>query len=107
MSDNAVSKSVMPVGSYSASSTVSSQTDKCHQTRPSVVVMMPSTHSSVRPEPESMSPDVYSSISNPQLLMKSELVLTDNYSIQSNSSLVKRMLLTTLLEDIIPLVKKL
>ena len=38
--------------------------------------------------------------------MKSEPEPTDNYSIQNNLSLVKKMPLTTLLEVTIPLVKK-
>jgi len=68
--------------------------------------MMLSTLSSVKLEPENTSQDVYSLISNQLLLMKSELVHTDNYSIQNNLSLVKKMPLTISLEDIIPSVKK-
>jgi len=68
--------------------------------------MMLSTPSSVKLEPENTSQDVYSSISNQLLLMKSELVHTDNYSTQNNLSLVKKMPLTISLEDIIPSVKK-
>jgi len=60
----------------------------------------------VKLEPENTSQDVYSLISNQLLLMKSELVHTDNYSIQNNLSLVKKMPLTISLEDIIPSVKK-
>ena len=48
MSVKPVSKSVMPVGNYSVSNTVSSLTDKCHLIRLSVVVMMLSTLSSVK-----------------------------------------------------------
>jgi len=106
MSVNAVSKSVMPVGSYSASNTVSSLTDKCHLTKLSVVVMMLSTLSSVKLVLVNTSQDVYSSISNQLLSMKSELVLTDNSSTQNNSFLVKKMLLTTSLEVTILSVKK-
>ena len=106
MSDNAVFKSVTLVGNYSVLNTESSLTDKCHQTKPSVVVMMHSTLSSVKLVPENMSQDVYSSISNQPLLTKSELVHTDNSSTQNNLFLVKKMPLTTSLEDIIPLVKK-
>merc|ERR1711981_891140 len=79
---------------------------KCHQINPSVEVMMPSTPSSPRPVPESMYQEPFSLIWNQQLSMRLELEPTDNSSIQNNSSQVKRMLLTTLLEDITPLVKK-
>ena len=102
-----VSNLVMPVGNSSALSTVSNLMDKCHLTRPLEVVMMPSTHSSVKRALVNMSQDVYSLILNQLLLTKSELVLTDNSSTQNNWSLVKKMLLTTSLEDITPLVKKL
>jgi len=67
---------------------------------------MLSTLSSVKLELENTSQDVYSLISNQLLLMKSELVHIDNYSIQNNLSLVKKMPLTISLEDIIPSVKK-
>ena len=107
MSVKPVSKSVMPVGNYSVSNTVSSLTDKCHLIRLSVVVMMLSTLSSVKQVLVNTYQDVYSLISNQPLLMKSELVLTDNYSTQNNLFLEKKMLLTISLEDIIPLVKKL
>merc|ERR1711981_1036058 len=49
----------------------------------------------------------YSLILSQLLLMKSELELTDNCSIQSNLSQVKKMLLTTSPEVTTPLVKKL
>merc|ERR1711981_1320968 len=100
------SKLVTPVGNSSALSTESSQTDKCHLTRPSVVVMGPSTPSSVRLVLESTSQDASSSISNQPLSMRSELVPTDNSSIQNNSFLVKKMLPTTSPEVTTPLVKK-
>ena len=45
-------------------------------------------------------------ITNQPLLMKSELVLTDNYSTQNNLFLVKKMLLTISLEVITLSVKK-
>jgi len=67
---------------------------------------MLSTLSSVKLVLENTSQDVYSSISNQLLLMKSELEPTDNSSILNNLSQVKKMLLTTSPEDIIPLVKK-
>merc|ERR1711881_267894 len=85
---------------------VSSQMVKCHQTNPSVVVMMPSTPSSPRLVLESTSQEPSSLILNQPLLMKLEPEPTDNSSIQSNSSLVKKMLLTTSPEDTTPSVKK-
>merc|ERR1712178_218858 len=85
---------------------VSSQTVKCHQTNQLVVVMMPSTPSSPRLVPESTSQELSSSISSQPLSMRSELELTDNSSIQSNSSQVKKMLPTTSPEDTTPLVRK-
>merc|ERR1712167_260096 len=106
-SDKPVSKLVMPVGNSSALSTESSQMVKCHQTNPSVVVMMLSTPSSPRLVPESTSQEPFSSILSQPLLMRSEPELTDNSSIQSNLSQVKKMLPTTSPEDITPLVKKL
>jgi len=69
-------------------------------------VMMLSTPSSVKPVPENMYQDAYSSISNQLLLMRSELVPTDNSSILNNLFQVKKMLLTTSLEVTIPSVKK-
>merc|ERR1719272_2444269 len=67
---------------------------------------MLSTHSSPRPVPESMSQEPSSLILNQPSLMKLELELIDNSSIQSNSSQVKKMPPTTSPEDITPLVKK-
>merc|ERR1712086_930981 len=86
-----VSKLVTPAGSSSASSTESSQMVKCHPTNPSVVVMMLSTPSSPRLVLESTSQDPSSSISSQPLSMRLEPEPTDNFSIQSNSSLVRRM----------------
>merc|ERR1712083_1113912 len=106
MGDKLVSKSVTPAGNSSALSTESSQMVKCHQTSPSVVVMMPSTPSSPRLVPESTSQEPSSSILSQPLLMRSEPELTDNSSIQSNSSQVKKTLPTTSPEDITPLVRK-
>merc|ERR1711934_813848 len=105
-SDKLVSKSVTPAGSSSALSTESSQMVKCHQTNPLVVVMMPSTPSSPRLVPESTSQEPSSSILSQPLLMRLEPELTDNSSIQSNSSQVKKMLPTTSPEDITPSVRK-
>merc|ERR1712226_703900 len=68
--------------------------------------MMPSTPSSQRLVLESMSQEPFSSILSQPLSMRSEPELTDNSSIQSNSSQVKRMPPTTSPEDITPLVKK-
>merc|ERR1719453_2379160 len=67
---------------------------------------MPSTPSSLRLVLESMFQEPFSLISNQQLLMRLELVPTDNSSIQSNSSQVKKMPPTTSPEDITPSVKK-
>merc|ERR1712167_142917 len=106
-SDKPVSKSVTPVGNSSALSTESSQMVKCHQTNPSVVVMMLSTPSSPRLVPESTSQEPSSSILSQPLSMRLEPELTDNSSIQSNLSLVKKMLPTTSPEVTTPLVKKL
>merc|ERR1711935_1185532 len=105
-SDKPVSKSVTHAGISSALSTESSQMVKCHQTNPSVVVMMLSTPSSPRLVPESTSQEPSSSISSQPLSMRSEPELTDNSSIQSNSSQVKKMPPTTSPEDITPLVRK-
>merc|ERR1712083_278735 len=106
MGDKLVSRSVTPAGSSSALSTESSQMVKCHQTNQLVVVMMPSTPSSPRLVPESTSQEPSSSILSQPLLMRSEPEPTDNSSIQSNSSQVKKMLPTTSPEDITPLVRK-
>jgi len=69
--------------------------------------MMHSIHSSPKLELENMYQEPSSSISNQLSLMKSELELIDNFSTLNNSSPEKKMLQITLLEDIIPLVKKL
>jgi hypothetical protein len=107
MSDKEVSKLVTLAGNYSVWNTVSNLMDKCHLTKPLVEEMMPSTHSSLKPVLVNTSQDVYSLIWNQQSSMKSELVHTDNYSIQNNLSQVKKMLPTTSPEVITPLVKKL
>merc|ERR1712086_151672 len=103
---NAVSKSVTPAGSFSALSTESSLTVKCHPINPSVVVMTLSTPSSPRLVLVSTSQELSSSISSQLLSMRSEPEPTDNSSIQSNSSQEKKMLPTTSPEDITPLVRK-
>merc|ERR1711881_671892 len=105
-SDKPVSKLVTPAGSSSASSTESSQMVKCHQTNPSVVVMMLSTPSSPRLVPVSTSQEPSSSISSQPLSMRSEPEPTDNSSTQSNLSPVRKMPPTTSPEDITPLVRK-
>merc|ERR1719337_151740 len=69
--------------------------------------MMLSTPSSPRLVPESTSQELLCLILNQPLLMKSEPEPTDNSSIQSNSSQVKKMPPTTSPEVITPLVKKL
>merc|ERR1711988_1744080 len=101
-----VSKLVTPAGSFSASSTVSSLMVKCHPINPSVVVTMLSTPSSPRLVLVSTSPDASSSISSLPLSMRSEPVPTDNSSIPSNSSPVRKMPPTTSPEDTTPLVRK-
>merc|ERR550514_1869899 len=68
--------------------------------------MMLSTPSSPRLVLVSTSQEPSSSILSQPLLMRSEPELTDNSSIQSNSSQVKKMLPTTSPEDITPLVRK-
>merc|ERR1712021_322179 len=85
---------------------VSSLTVKCHPISPSVVVTTLSTPFSPRLVPVSTSQELYSSISSQPLSMRSEPEPTDNSSIQSNSSPVKKMLPTTSPEDITPLVRK-
>merc|ERR1719174_1366603 len=79
---------------------------RCHQTNPSVVVMMLSTPSSPRLVPVSTYQEPSSSILNQPSLMRLEPEPTDNSSIQNNSSPVKKMLPTTSPEDITPLVRK-
>merc|ERR1719487_281562 len=66
----------------------------------------PSTPSSPRLVPVSTSQEPSSSILSQPLLMRSEPELTDNSSIQSNSSQVKRMPPTTSPEVTTPLVRK-
>jgi hypothetical protein len=85
---------------------VSSQTVKCHPINQLVVVMTLSTPSSQRLVLVNTSQELSSSILSQQLSMRSEPEHTDNSSIQSNSSLVKKMQPTTSPEDITPLVKK-
>merc|ERR1712188_222303 len=68
---------------------------------------MPSTPSSPRLVPVSTSQDASSSISSPLLSMRSALVPTDNFSTQSNSSLVRRMPPTTSPVVTTPLVRRL
>merc|ERR1712048_1030209 len=68
--------------------------------------MMLSTPSSPRLVPVSTFQELFSSISSQLLSMKLELELTDNSSIQSSSSLVRKMPPTTSPEDITPLVRK-
>ena len=96
----------MPVGSSSVLSTVFSQMVKCHQINLSEEVMMLSTLSSLKLELESTFQELSSLILKPLSLMKLELELTDNFSTQNNLFLERKMLQTTLQEDITPLVKK-
>ena len=67
---------------------------------------MLSTLSSLKLEPVNTFQELSSLILKPLLLMKLELELTDNFSIQNNSYQERKMPLTILLEDITPLVKK-
>lgn len=98
---------VMLVGNCSALNMEFSLMDKCHLTKQLVVAMMHSTLSSVKLELENMYQDASSSIWSQPLLIKSEPEHTDNFSTLNNLFQEKRMLLTTLLEDITPLEKKL
>ena len=102
-----VSKSVMLAGNCSVLNTVSSLMVKCHLIKLSVVVMMLSTPSSLKLVPENTSQELSSLILNQPSLMKSEPELTGNSSTLNNLSQEKKMLPTTSLEDIIPLIKKL
>merc|ERR1712113_849545 len=105
-SDKPVSRSVTLAGNSSALSTESSQTVRCHLTRPSVEVMMLSTPSSPRPVLASTSQEPSSLISSQPLLMRSELEPTDSSSTQSSSSPVRKMLPTTSPVVTTPLVRK-
>lgn len=75
-------------------------------TKPQVQEMMLSALSSLRLVLVSMSQDVSWLTLSQLLLMKLDLELTDNSSIQSNSSLVRKTLPTTLLEDTTLLVER-
>ena len=102
-----VFKLVMLVGNCSALNMEFSLMVKCHLTKQLVVAMMHSTLSSVKLELENMYQDASSSIWSQPLLIKSEPEHIDNFSTLNNLFQEKRMLLTTLLEDITPLEKKL
>merc|ERR1712113_231368 len=105
-SDKPVSRSVTPAGSSSALSTESSQTVRCHLTRPSVVVTMPSTPSSPRLVLASTSQEPSSLILSQPLSMRSELEPTDSSSTQSSLSPERRMPPTTSPVVTTPLVRK-
>merc|ERR1711990_707006 len=90
-----VSRSVTPVGNFSASSTVSNRTVRCPPIRPSVVAMMLSTPSSPRLVLASTSPALSSSISSPPSSMRFVPAPTDSSSTPSSSSLVRRTPPTT------------
>merc|ERR1712212_614857 len=90
-SDKLVFKSVMPVGNFTVWNMVSNQTVKCHLTRPLVVVMTHSTPFSLKLVLVNTSHVRFLLIWNQLLLMKSVLVPTDNFSIQNNWSLAKKM----------------
>merc|ERR1712113_941237 len=106
-SDKPVSRSVTPAGNFSALSTESSQTVRCHLTRPSVVVTMPSTPSSPRLVLASTSQEPSSLISSQPLSMRSELEPTDSSSTQSSSSPERKMPPTTSPVVTTPSVRKL
>ena len=106
MSDNAVSNSVTPAGSFSVLNTESSQMVKCHLIKPLEEETMLSTLSFLKLVPENTFLDVCSSIWNPPSSMRCELEPTDNCSIQNNWSQVKKMPLTTSQEVITQSVKK-
>merc|ERR1712151_233882 len=106
-SDRPVSRSVTPAGSSSASSTVFSQTVRCHPTRPSVVAMMLSTPSSPRLVLASTSQEPSSLISSQPLSMRSEPEPTDSSSTRSSSSPERKMPPTTSPVVTTPLVRKL
>lgn len=101
------SKLVMPAGNCSVLNMVSSQMVKCLLIKQLVEEMMPSIPFLAKPVLVNTSQEPFSLIWNQQSLMKSELGHIDNFSIQNNLFLEKRMLLTTLLEAITQLGKKL
>merc|ERR1712232_1167443 len=96
-----------PAGSSSASSTVFSQTVRCHPTRPSEGVMMLSTPSSLRPVLASTSQEQSSSVLSQLSLTKSEPEPTDSSSTQSSSSPERKMPPTTSPVVTTPSVRKL
>ena len=67
---------------------------------------MPSTLSSQKLEPVNTFQELSSLILKPLLLMKLELELTDNFSTQNNLFLERKMLQTTMPEDIAQSEKK-
>merc|ERR1711973_480490 len=105
--DKPVARSVMRVGNSTVWNMESSRTVRCPATKPLEVVMILSTLSSAKLVLENMSQELFSWTWNPQLSMKFELEHTDNFSILSNLSLVKKMQPTTTLVDTTLLVKNL
>merc|ERR1712212_14868 len=93
--DKPVSRSVTPAGNCTVLSTVSSLMVRCQVTRPSEVVMIPSTPSSL--ELESTSQEPSSSILNQLSSMRSVPVPTVNCSTPNSRSPAKRMPPTTTL----------
>ncbi|MCL4135880.1 UNVERIFIED_CONTAM: hypothetical protein GTU68_041140 [Idotea baltica] len=76
----------MLAGNCSVLNTESNLMVKCHLIKLLVAVMMLSTPSSPKPEPESMCPELSSSISSPPSLTRSEPEPTDNSSPRTNFS---------------------
>merc|ERR1711881_551554 len=98
-SDRPVSRSVTPVGSSTASSTASSQMDRCPATRPSEAATTLSTPSSPRLV-------LASTCRAPYLSIWCELVPTDSSSTPNSSSPVRRMPPTTTPEVTTPSVRR-
>merc|ERR1711910_48277 len=105
MLDKPVVRSVTLVGNCTVWNMESSLMVRCPAIRRSEAVMIHLIPSSAKPVPGNTSLEPCSWIWNLQLLTKYELGHTVNFSILNNSSLVKKMQLTTMLVDITPLVK--
>merc|ERR1712142_670459 len=103
--DKPVARSVTPVGNFTAWNMEFSPMVRCPAIKQSEEVTIRSTLSSAKLVLENMSPELCLWIWNLQLLTKFELEHTDNFSILNNSSLARKMPLTTTLVDITPLVK--
>merc|ERR1712018_30689 len=106
MSAKPVAKWAMPVGNYTVWNMESNPMVKCLLTRPSVVVMTPSTPSFLKLDLANMYPVQFSSTWNLLSLMKSVLEPTVDCSTLNNWLLERKMLPITTLEDTIPLARK-